>query len=115
MVQHTDISQIATAEITSDVCSGSSAPVPNDAERRSAITLDTPVVGCAAGGKARRSSLFQQTAAGIKAAFQIATGNNQVEPALFGEVSLRACAALLRCLTRRDLFQFAVFKALQLR
>eukprot|EP00892_Ulva_mutabilis_P007395 jgi/Ulvmu1/5027/UM021_0044.1 len=104
LVQRADVSQVLESNIDSQT--GECEP-SSDTGRPPESECDRSHNGSAAGsavssGRARRSSIFQQTAVGIKNIMQIAKGSNQVAPALFEEnVSSRASLSRMPTAVRR--------------
>lgn len=100
MVQRTDISQMNDEQENGAHDEVSDDSAENALPRSSETGSKSPVAFNAEpkrNSRPRRSSIFQQTATGIKAMYQLATGANQVAPALFEEVRERTllCAAML--------------------
>lgn len=88
MVQRTDISRMRSSDPVPGQPGTLSISSQVGDERASASTRRDGVPQCMPAGRARRSSIFQQTATGIKTMLQLATNTNQVAPALFEEVRL---------------------------
>lgn len=88
-VQRADISQVPYDSVISSV-NDELGPASNTGEIHenspAGAAKGGPAVPDDSGGRARRSSIFQQTAVGIKNIVKIATGSAQVAPALFEEV-----------------------------
>lgn len=90
MVQRTDISLMRSSNPVPGQPGNLSMSNQGGTEHPSAVFPHDGVPQCTPAGRARRSSIFQQTATGIKTMLQLATGANQVAPALFEEVRLES-------------------------
>ena len=84
LVQRTDVSHVAHAK-NSPAASEDSQKI-DDFERACHASATGSEGGTVQSDRARRTSIFQQTAVGIKTIVQMATGSNQAAPALFEEV-----------------------------